>query len=138
MHQELVQLGLIFQERRKERGITLKEAENGTSIRSSYLQAIEEGHLGKLISPVYAQGFIHKYALFLELEPEELLQQYPYVMKILRESSSNSDFSLGIGSLEIRGSPGTEVKWLPNLVWVGVSVGLILSGWFLARYLGFF
>ncbi len=139
MHQELIQLGSIIKKRREERGISLKEVENATSIRFGYLQAIEEGHLGKLISPIYAQGFISKYALFLELDPEQLLHDHPYVMKVLNEKYSESqDFTLGIGTLEVRGSPGGEVKWLPNLMWVGASVMTILVGWFLARYIGIF
>lgn len=139
MHQELIQLGSIIKKRREERGISLKEVENATSIRFGYLQAIEEGHLGKLISPIYAQGFISKYAVFLEMDPEKLLQDHPYVMKVLNEQHpENQDFTLGIGTLEVRGSPGGEVKWLPNLVWVAASVMAILVGWFLARYIGIF
>lgn len=139
MHQELIQLGSIIKRRREERGLSLKEIENATSIRFGYLQAIEEGHLGKLISPIYAQGFITKYAAFLELDPDKLLRDHPYVMKILSEKIPEvQDFTLGIGTLEVRGSPGGEVKWLPNLVWVGASVIAILLGWFLARYLGLF
>jgi cytoskeletal protein RodZ len=139
MHQELIQLGATIKKRREERSLSLKEVENATSIRLSYLQAIEEGHLGKLISPIYAQGFITKYALFLELDAEKLLKEHPYVMKILSEKqASTQEFTLGIGTLEVRGSPGGEVKWLPNFIWVGVSVVAILTGWFLARYLGIF
>lgn len=139
MHQELVHLGSIIKSRREQKGISLKEVENATSIRFNYLQAIEEGHLGKLISPIYAHGFISKYARFLELDPETLLEDHPYVMQILNEKSPEvKDFTLGIGSLEVRGSPGGEIKWLPNLVWVGLSVLVILGGWFIARHLGFF
>jgi cytoskeletal protein RodZ len=139
MHQELLQLGATIKKRREERSLSLKEVENATSIRLSYLQAIEEGHLGKLISPIYAHGFITKYALFLELDAEKLLKEHPYVLKILSEKQSLAqEFTLGIGTLEVRGSPGGEVKWLPNFIWVGVSVVVILTGWFLARYLGIF
>jgi cytoskeletal protein RodZ len=137
MHSELVQLGAIFKGRREERRLSLKEVENATSIRMSYLQAIEEGNLGRLISPIYAHGFITKYAAFLEMDPEKLIREHPYVKKILSEKN-DSEFTLGIGALEVRGSPGGEVKWLPNLMWVGISVAAILSIWFLARYLGLF
>lgn len=139
MHQELIQLGSDIKHRREEKGISLREVENATSIRFAHLQAIEEGQLGKLISPVYAQGFITKYLQFLEIDSDLLLSHYPYVIKILNEKSPEiQDFTLGIGSLEVRGSPGGEIKWLPNVVWVGASVGLILAAWFVARYLGFF
>lgn len=139
MHQELIQLGALIKKRREEKGLSLKEVENATSIRYSYLQAIEEGHMGKLISPIYAHGFISKYATFLDLEPEKLLNDHPYVMKILNERQPESqEYTLGIGTLEVRGTPGGEVKWLPNFIWVSASVIAILVGWFLARYLGLF
>lgn len=139
MHQELVQLGAVIKRRREEKGLSLKEVENATSIRFGHLQAIEEGHLGKLISPIYAQGFITKYAAFLEMDPEKLLSDHPYVMQILNEKNPETqEFTLGIGTLEVRGSPGGEVKWLPNFIWVGISVVAILIGWFVARYLGLF
>jgi cytoskeletal protein RodZ len=139
MHQELMQLGSFIKKRREERGLSLKEVENATSIRLGYLQAIEEGHLGKLISPIYAHGFITKYATYLELDPEKLLDEHPYVMKILTERQPDAqELTLGIGTLEVRGSPGGEVKWLPNFIWVAISVTVILAGWFLARYLGLF
>jgi cytoskeletal protein RodZ len=135
MHQELIHLGEIFKNRREQKQLSLKEIENGTSIRMAYLQAIEEGNLGKLISPIYAQGFIKKYAAFLELDGEQLIREHPYVLRILYDTQTHDkDFSLGLGTLEVRGSPGGEVKWLPNLLWVGISIALILLGWYFARY----
>lgn len=117
--------------------LSLKEVENATSIRMNFLEAIEEGHMAKLISPIYAQGFIKKYASFLELDSDQLFRQHPSVLKILSDrNQEKADFSFGLGSVEIRGTPGSEVKWLPNLLWVGLSVIVILAGWFLARFLG--
>lgn len=139
MQNELNHLGDILKKRREERRLSLKEVENATSVRMSYLQAIEEGQLGKLISPIYAQGFIKKYAAFLEMDGDKLIGEHPTIMRLLNEKRADApDFTLGIGTLEVRGSPGGEIKWLPNLFWVGLSVALILSGWFLARYLGLF
>ena len=51
---DMKSIGETFKQRRKERNITLKDAENATSIRISYLNSIEEGDVSKLISPVYA------------------------------------------------------------------------------------
>ncbi|MEZ5314899.1 MAG: helix-turn-helix domain-containing protein [Chlamydiales bacterium] len=137
MHSEMVRLGEIFRGRREEKKLLLKEIENATSIRISYLQAIEEGDFGKLISPIYAHGFISKYALFLEMDPEKLIGEHPYVKKILTDKRAY-DFTVGISALEVRGSPGGEVKWLPNFIWVSLSVVGILIFWFLVRYFGFF
>ena len=137
MHSELVHLGETFKKRRQERSLSIKEAENATSIRSNFLEAIEEGHLAKLISPIYAQGFIKKYATFLELDGEALIKEHPSVLKVLSEAPEEKpEFSYGLSSIEVRGSPGGEIKWLSNFLWVGVSVVVILSAWFLARYFG--
>lgn len=139
MQNELVKLGEVFKNRREERRLSIKEVENATSIRAGYLEAIEEGHIGKLISPVYAQGFINKYATFLDIDSERLMSDHPYVSKILTENHAQSDeFLTGLGSLEMRSSPGSQLKWLPNLLWVGLSVAGILGLWFGARYLGLF
>lgn len=139
MHEQLLHLGHVFKTERESRGVSLKEVENATSIRMTYLEAIESGHLGKLISPIYAQGFIKKYASFLEIDGEQLIQQYPYVVQLLQHHPvTGEEFPLGIGSLEMRNSPGSDVKWLPNLLWVILSVVVILGGWFFARTLGFF
>lgn len=136
MQAELIEMGSRLKKRREERNLSQKEVENATSIRANYIDCIEQGHLGKLISPVYAQGFVKKYALFLDLDPDAFLKQYPYVMQILNEKSSE-EFTF-LGSLEVRGSPSGEVKWLPNVLWVVGSVILILSGWFVARRFGLF
>lgn len=137
MQKELAQIGQILRARREERRLSVREVENATSIRTNFIEAIEEGNLARLISPIYAQGFIKKYAAFLEIDGESLIESHPYVAKVLSEKAhENADFSYGIGSLDIRGSPGSEVKWLPNLLWVGLSVLLILGGWFLAHHFG--
>jgi cytoskeletal protein RodZ len=136
MNDDLIEIGKIVKQRRQERNLSLKEIENATSIRMNFLAAIEEGQLSKLISPVYAQGFIKKYAAFLELDGEALMREHPEVMKMLSEGIiDKQEFSFGLGSVEVRGTPAGEVKWLPNLMWVGLSVIFILCFWFLARYL---
>lgn len=136
MQQELIEMGVQLKRIREEKNLSRREVENATSIRENFIDCIEQGHLGKLISPVYAQGFIKKYAAFLELDPDAFLKQYPHVMQILNEKSPE-EFSL-LSSIEVRNSPSGEVKWLPNFLWVAVSVIVILSGWFLARKFGLF
>jgi len=59
------EIGEMLKEKRRELNLSLKEAENATSIRMGHLKAIEEGDMDQLISSVYAQGFIRQYATFL-------------------------------------------------------------------------
>lgn len=126
-------VGEFLKTRRTEMNLSLKEVENATSIRMNYLQAIEDGDMGKLISPVYAQGFIKKYAGFLGLDVSQIVKEYPAIFYV---PPAKQEFAYGIGTVEMRGSPGSSVKWLPNVVWVGTSVVIIVAAWFLARYIG--
>lgn len=128
---EMKSLGETFKSRRKEMNISLKEAENATSIRTSYLHSIEEGDVSKLISPVYAQGFVKQYASFLGLDGEKIIRDNPQLFN----KHETQEFSYGIGTLEVRGNPGAGVKWFPNAIWVIVSVVVLVSAWYLARFL---
>src|SRR5688500_12431437 len=112
MKEKMRSIGDTFKQRRKEMNLTLKEVENGTSIRLSYLQCIEEGEMGKLISPVYAQGFIKQYASFLGIDGDRMIKDN---IEVFRPEAQ--EFSYGIGTLEVRGNPGAGVKWFPNAIW---------------------
>lgn len=127
--ESLKAIGDTFSKRRKELNISLKEVENGTSIRMSYLQAIEEGHMEKLISPVYAQGFIKQYANFLGVDGEALVRDH----SDLFNKRELQDFAYGIGTLEMRGNPGSHVKWVPNALWFVAFALLFLAAWYLAK-----
>jgi cytoskeletal protein RodZ len=131
IQEDIKSLGTQFKQRRKEMNISLKEAENATSIRMTYLQSIEEGDMSKLISPVYAQGFIKQYAQFLGVDIEKILREQPNLFK----TPEPQEFSYGIGTLETRTNPGAGIKWLPNAFWL-ISLGLVmLVAWYLAKYL---
>ena len=125
-------IGNILKQRRKEMNISLKEAENATSIRMAYLQSIEEGDISKLISPVYAQGFIRQYASFLGLDGERIIREHPDVFS----RPDPQEFAYGIGTLEVRGNPGSGVKWFPNALWMGAIALILLTAWYFARFLG--
>lgn len=135
MSEDIKRVGVMFKAKRKEMNLSLKEVENSTSIRSSYLEAIEEGRISEFIAGVYALGFIKQYAVFLGLDIERLLRDYPLAFKMPAEKH---EFSYGIGTLEVRGSMGGGVKWFPNLIWAGVSAVVIVIAWYLAKYLGVF
>lgn len=126
------EIGESLQQRRKEMNLSLKEAENATSIRISYLQALEEGEMGKLISPVYAQGFFKQYAAFLGIDGESIIRQHPHIFN----RAESQDFAYGIGTLEVRGHPGAGVKWFPNALWIIVFFLILLVAWYAAKFFG--
>ena len=123
-------IGELLKTKRQEMNLSLKEVENATSIRMNLLKAIEQGEVEKLISPIYAQGFVKQYLAFLGLDAEKLMEQYPKAFEMQKQ-----EFLYGIGSLEVRGSPGSHVKWVPNAAWFGACVLIFLGAWLFARYL---
>jgi cytoskeletal protein RodZ len=130
MKDKMRNIGDIFKQRRKEMNLSLKEAENATSIRTGYLQAIEEGEMGKLISPVYAQGFLRQYASFLGIDGDRIIKEN---LDIFSKTEAQ-EFSYGIGTLEMRGNPGAGVKWFPNAMWIAGFVAVFIVAWYLARF----
>lgn len=129
MSEDMKAIGEQFTQRRKEMNLSLKEVESATSIRISYLQAIEEGEMEKLISPIYAQGFLKQYAAFLGLDGELIVREHAELFK----RTGTQDFAYGIGTLEARGNPGAGIKWVPNAVWMGAFIVLVGASWYLAR-----
>lgn len=127
---EIKNIGGLFKDRRKEMNISLKEAENATSIRMNYLQAIEDGEMQKLISPVYANGFLRQYAIFLGIDGEKIVRENPEIFHRLQPQ----EFSYGIGTLEMRGNPGGGVKWFPNAIWMITLIGMLVLAWFTAKF----
>ncbi len=132
MSEEKQDLGIKLRDQRRELNLSLKEAENATSIRMSYLKAIEEGNIADQISAVYAQGFVRQYASYLGLDGDLLVQEHP---EHFAPTTVRQEFSYGIGTLEMRNNPGAGVKWLPNVAWVAAFGGILIVGWLLARYL---
>lgn len=130
--QDMKSVGDLLRNRRKEMNLSLKEAENATSIRIAYLQALEEGEMHKLISPIYAQGFFKQYASFLGIDGEQIVRDHPGVFN----RSEVQEFAYGIGTLEGRGNPGAGVKWFPNALWIMAFVLVLILAWYFARLLG--
>lgn len=130
--QELETVGEVLRQKRKDMNLSLKEAENATSIRTAYLQALEEGEMNKLISPIYAQGFFKQYASFLGLDGEQMVRDNPGLFT----RPETQEFTYGIGTLEVRGNPGAGVKWFPNAVWIVVFIVICVAAWYLAKSMG--
>jgi cytoskeletal protein RodZ len=133
MAEELKRLGETLRSKRKEMNLSLKEVENATSIRSSYLEAIEDGCITNLIAGIYAQGFLKQYASFLGMEVDQLVRDNPMAFRMPGEKH---EFAYGIGTLEVRGSQGGGVKWFPNLLWAGLSAVVLVIAWYVAKALG--
>jgi cytoskeleton protein RodZ len=66
-------LGSILRKKRESLGLTLEKVEGAIRIRIKHLQAIESDDLSSIPSVAQARGFIRNYAIFLGLNPDEIL-----------------------------------------------------------------
>jgi cytoskeletal protein RodZ len=75
--EKLREIGSYLRRLRKEQSISLDEVAANTYIRASLLKALEEGKQESLPEPVYIQGFIRRYADFLDLDGNALAMTFP-------------------------------------------------------------
>jgi cytoskeletal protein RodZ len=61
---------------RERKGVDLARAERDTKIRVRYLSALERGDYRDLPGAVYTKGFLRNYAIYLSLDPEDVLRQW--------------------------------------------------------------
>ncbi|HKF84424.1 MAG TPA: helix-turn-helix domain-containing protein [Candidatus Limnocylindrales bacterium] len=63
-------------EAREHKGVDVYRAERDTKIRARYLQALEAGEYAELPGAVYTKGFLRNYALYLGLDPDDVIRQW--------------------------------------------------------------
>ena len=69
------QIGTLLQKKRREKGLSLKDVEQATKIRTRYLEGLEREDYSVLPDAVYVHGFLKTYANFLGLDGEQLSRE---------------------------------------------------------------
>jgi hypothetical protein len=80
MNDEQRELGEILKNARLKMGYCLKSLESKTSIRQSYLEAMEAGNF-KFLSHIYINGFVQKVVETVELDMGAIRQSYPEIFQ---------------------------------------------------------
>jgi cytoskeletal protein RodZ len=115
---------------RERKGVDLYRAERDTKIRARYLAALERGEYGELQGDVYTKGFLRNYAIYLGLDPEEVVAQWrrergnpPAPKQVLAVPKPIASPRAGLNF-----SPGVVVAALLTVlvvaigVWLGIQV----------------
>ena len=69
-------VGYTLRQERERQNLTIEDIEQGTSIRATYIDAIENGEYDKLPGTVYAKGFIKNYAKFLGMDSDAMTKEF--------------------------------------------------------------
>lgn len=88
-------LGQKLEEARNRKGISIREAHEGTRIRGEYLAAFEQDNFDLDLPPVYLKGFVKVYARFLGLDPEAILAE----LDVKQPASAQASRKAAIGTL---------------------------------------
>lgn len=65
--------GSLLRKQREQRQLSLEAAAEATKIGKNYLVALENDRYDDLPSPAYLKGFLRTYAVYLGLDPEQLI-----------------------------------------------------------------
>lgn len=70
------EIGQTLRQQREALGLTLAEIERYTRLRQHYVQALEDGRMDHLPSPVQGRGMLSNYAAFLNLKEDAILLRF--------------------------------------------------------------
>ncbi len=68
--------GAILRDTRLGLGRSLQDGEKQTRILARHLAALESGEFSRLPPGIYARGFVHNYAMWLQLNPQEMVRLF--------------------------------------------------------------
>lgn len=122
-------IGRVLERARKDRGLTLEEAERATKIRKRYLIGLERDDYTVLPDAVYARGFLKTYANFLGLDGDELSQELRTRRKPRRErglsyAAPRSEFEQPI--INPGGVPGADKRQVSRSTIVTIVVAVLV------------
>jgi hypothetical protein len=112
---------------RERKGVDLYRAERDTKIRARYLGALERGDYKELPGAVYTKGFLRNYALYLGLDPDEVLNHWR------RERGDARDAAPIITVPRPISSPRQGLTFSPSVVVVALLTIVVLA---FGAYLG--
>ena len=112
---------------RERKGVDLYRAERDTKIRARYLGALERGDYRDLPGAVYTKGFLRNYALYLGLDPDDVLAQWR------RERGDGKDQAPTIAVPRPIAAPRQGLTFSPGIIVIALlTVAVIAFGVYLA------
>ena len=122
-------IGPVLERARKDKGLSLEEAERATKIRKRYLGGLERDDYTVLPDAVYARGFLKTYANFLGLDGDGLSEELRTRKKPRRErrlsyAAPSSDFERPI--ISPGGVPGAQKRQISRSTVITVVIAAVV------------
>ena len=130
-------VGELLQIARERKGVDLFRAERDTKIRLKYLAALEDSAYADLPPMVYTKGFLRNYAIYLGLDPEDLIARWREETlagrKVERPSVAPPPRPLAAPRRSVAVTPGTLVALMFGLIVLAVFAWI---AWQVLRFVG--
>lgn len=123
--QQRTQIGAILTRRRREKGLSLRDVEQATKIRTRYLEGLEREDYSGLPDPIYVQGFLKTYANFLGLDGEQLSRELKDRRAPRRERQLGGNEGLGTRDFDAPSIPLGDLSVAERRRISGVTVLII-------------
>jgi cytoskeletal protein RodZ len=123
-------VGEILRSEREKKGLSVKEIELATSIRTIYISAIEEGNYSIITGEVYLKGFIRNYSNFLGLDGQQIVDLY----RQSQNSIASTEIIPNANSSSVEQQPIKETNHSNAIKWLTAGVlvlGIIGGTWWL-------
>jgi cytoskeletal protein RodZ len=125
-------VGEILRLEREKKGLSIKDIELGTSIRTLYIKAIEDNDFKVIPGEVYLKGFIRNYASFLGLDAQGIMDVYrqnqnpeaavPPEKPVEREKKPQEE-TKDSGRSERSESKKTGYGWIAAVLLIAIAAG---------------
>jgi cytoskeleton protein RodZ len=117
--------GNLLQQERKRRGLSVQQAAEALHLDAWIIDAIESNRFTALGAPVYAKGYLRKYAVMLGLAPEVIVARYDALSDTLPEPTPVP---------VITTTPPPRPKWPKVIGWsllgaIIVTIGIVAYRW---------
>lgn len=123
---EKISCGTFLKQIRHEKGLSLQKVSEETKILSSIIKNLENDEYESLPPPAYLKGILEKYAQYLKLDKEKVLELYRKSNG--RNLSSGKDDKFPENKfLEFQLKPGLDFKNILVKFLKGFFIGLILA-----------
>ncbi len=117
-------IGETLQLARERKGVDLFRAERDTKIRLRYLSALEDSDYDEQPAPVYTKGFLRNYAIYLGLDPEEVLDRWHDEMEAMRTATR---VAVAPPPMPIAEPGGRRLTLTPGMFVAGLVLFVVLA-----------
>lgn len=125
-----MEIGVRLKEAREAKDLSLESLQETTKIQKRYLVAIEQGDFHILPGKFYARAFMKEYAIAVDLDPDELLEEYKSEIPSTEDESTVQYTRIQRSNKESRRERNpASFSFIPTIIVVLLVIAIIFAAW---------